>query len=68
MSKICRCGETMDYVGCDDRNQQIEPDYNYNLYQCSCGKVCFADIHNSKDVWIDATDTTIEIIPKGLLV
>lgn len=49
----CTCGEQMNLVTCDDRNQQIEPDYCYNLFNCECGMIMKADVHNSKQVWID---------------
>lgn len=57
----CKCGLTLNHVECDDRNQQSEPDFCYNLYVCECGTILFEDVHNSKEVWINATDTEVEI-------
>lgn len=58
----CKCELEMGHVDCDDRNQQSEPDFCYNLYSCECGRVLFEDLHNCKQVWINAVNTEVEII------
>lgn len=60
----CKCGEEMVFVTCDDRNQQTEPDFNYNLYNCGCGFILLDDIHNDKRLWINAVDTELTVESK----
>jgi hypothetical protein len=49
----CMCCKQMHLVTCDDRNQQPQPDYCYNLYNCECGMILKDDIHNGKQIWIN---------------